>query len=134
MNLQQKNAACVNGTIEITLEQSGNSSTSCHFMQNIQAYNSAFEFASMTLTEHEFAFKGKGPYCFKINGQVYHKISQLLPKSGVAHKFSQLYLHDAAAELNAWLNIISNLCKEIVCDLQEMINYVNPYMILYHSV
>ena len=28
----------------------------------------------------------------------------------------------------------SNLCKEIVCDLQEVINYVNPYMSLYHSV
>ena len=60
---------------------SGNSSTS-HFMQNVWAYNSAFAFASTTLTGHEFAFQGKGPYCFSINGQVYHTITQLLPKPG----------------------------------------------------
>ena len=103
-------------------------------MQNILAYNSAFAFALMTLTGHEFVFQGKGPYCLWINGQVYHTISQLLPEPGVAPNFSQLYLHDAAAKLNGWLNIFSNLHKEIVCDLQEMINYVDPYMSLYHSV
>ena len=113
---------------------SGNSSTCHHFMQNIWAYNSVFAFALMTLTGHEFAFQGTEPYCFRINGQVYHTFSQLLPESGVAPKFPLLYLYDAAAELNAWLNIFSNLHKEIVCDLQEMINYVNPYMSLYYSV
>ena len=97
---------------------SGNSSTSCHFIQNIRAYNSAFAFALMTFSGHEFAFQGKGSYCFRINGQVYHTISQLLPEPGVAPKFSQLYLHDAATELNAWLNIFSNLHKEIVTHMK----------------
>ena len=90
---------------------SGNSSTSCHFMKNIRAYNSAFAFASMTLTGHEYAFQGKGPYCFRINGQVYHTISQLFPEPGSPHKFSQIYLYDAAEEVNARFHIFGDLLK-----------------------
>ena len=66
---------------------SGNYSTYCHLMQNIWTYSSVFAFASMTLTGHEFAFWGKGPYCFRINGQVYHTNSQLLLEPGFAPNF-----------------------------------------------
>ena len=88
----------------------------------------------MILTGHEYAFKGKGPYCFRINGQVYHTISQLLPEPGSPHKFSQIYLYDAAEEVNAQLHIFGDLLKDIVKELQEMVNYVNPYAVLYHGV
>ena len=49
-------------------------------MKNIWAYNSSFAFVSMSLTGKEYVFKSRGPYCFRINGQVYHTISQLLPQ------------------------------------------------------
>ena len=105
-----------------------------HFIQNIRAYNSAFAFASMTLTGQEYVFQGRGPYCFRINGQVYHTISQLLPDPGCAHKFSQLYLYDSAAELNARLQVFDNLDQTIIKELQDMISSVNPYAALYHSI
>ena len=92
----------------------GNSSRCHHFLWNIRAYNSAFAFASMTLTGHEYEFQGKGPYCFRINGQIYHKISQLLPEPGQDHKFSQIYLYDADTEVNTWLNLFSNLQSKIM--------------------
>ena len=111
-----------------------NSSTSHHFVQNIRAYNSAFALASMTLTGSEYEFQGKGPYFFRINGQIYHKISQLLPEPGQAHKFSQIYLYDAATKVNARLNLFSNLQRKIMQELQDMISSVNPYAALYHGV
>ena len=89
-----------------------NSSRSNHFLRNIRAYNSAF--ASMTLTGHEYKFHGKGPYCFRINGQIYHKISQLLPEPGQEHKFSQIYLYDPATEVNTRLNLFSNLQQKMM--------------------
>ena len=113
---------------------SGNSPTSHHFMKNIQAYNSSFAFASMSLTGEEYLFKSRGPYCFRISGQVYHTISQLLPQEGEPHKFSQIYLYDASEELNFQQNIFGNLNRRIVRDLQQMINCYNPYAALYHSV
>ena len=112
----------------------GNSSRSHHFLRNIRAYNSAFAFASMTLTGHEYQFHGKGPYCFRINGQIYHKISQLLPEPGQEHKFSQIYLYDAATEVNTRMNLFSNLQQKIMQELQHIINRVNPYAALYHGV
>ena len=87
----------------------GNSSRTRYFLRNIRAYNSAFAFTSMTLTGSEYEFQGTGPYCFRINGQIYHKISQLLPEPGQDHKFSQIYLYDAATEVNARLNVFSSL-------------------------
>ena len=58
--------------------------TKCHqeFRTNIQAYNSSLAFASMCLTGDEYKFKNHGPYCYRINGQVYHTISQMQLESG----------------------------------------------------
>ena len=113
---------------------SGNSSDSRHFIQNIRAYNSAFAFASMTLTGSQYEFQGRGPYCFRINGQIYHTISQLLPEAGHDAKFSQIYLYDAAAEVNARINLFNSLHGKIMQNLQDMVNRVNPYAALYHGV
>ena len=88
----------------------------------------------MTLTGQEYVFQGKGPYCFRINGQVYHTISQLLPETGCAHKFSQLYLYDSTAELNAHSKVFNNLDNTILQKLQDMINSINPYAALYHRI
>ena len=112
----------------------GNSPESRHFMRNIRAYNSAFAFASMTLTGQEYEFQSKGPYCFRINGQIFHKISQLLPQFGNAHAFSQIYLHDSETEINTWLQLFSELQEKTIRSLQDMINNVNPYASLYHGV
>ena len=44
----------------------------------------------------EYRFATLGPYCFRISGQVYHLISQLLPADGDVPKFLQIYLYDAS--------------------------------------
>ena len=63
----------------------------------------------MSLTGNEYRFATLGPYCFRISGQVYHLISQLLPANGDAPNFLQIYLYDAADEIDAWVQIFSDL-------------------------
>ena len=87
----------------------GSSARSQHFLQHIQSYNLSFAFASMSLTGNEYRFATLGPYCFRISGQVYHLISQLLPANGDALKCLQIYLYDASAEIDAWVQKFSNL-------------------------
>ena len=78
----------------------GNSQKYRNFRQNIRAYNSSLAFASMCFTGHEYTFKSRGPYCFKINGQVYHRISQLQPEVGITPGFSQIHIYDQQNELD----------------------------------
>ena len=111
----------------------GSSARLQHFLQHIRSHNLSFAFASMSLTGDEYRFSTLGPYCFRISGQVYYLISQLLPASGDALKFSQIYLYDASDEIDAWVQIFSNLQKDIFTSLQKMLDDVNPYAKLYHG-
>ena len=111
----------------------GSSARLQHLLQHIQSYNLSFAFGLMSLTGNGYRFATLGPYCFRISGQVYHLISQLLPANGDALKFLQIYLYDASDEIDAWLQIFSNLQKDIFTSLQKMLDDVNPYVKLYHS-
>ena len=111
----------------------GSSARLRHFLQLIQSYNSSFAFASMSLTGDGYRFSTPGPYCFRISGQVHHLISQLLPADGDALKFLQSYLYDASDEIDAWVQIFSDLQKDIFTSLQKMLDDVNLYAKLYHG-
>lgn len=63
-----------------------------NFMANIRIYNSAMSFASIG-ANIDFP-PGRGPYCFRIHGQMYHKISNI--NTGSAAKFGQLYFLESA--------------------------------------
>ena len=63
----------------------------------------------MSLTGDEYRFATLDPYYFRISGQVYHSISQLLPANGDVPKFSQIYLYDASDEIDAQVQIFSDL-------------------------
>nr|GEY85892.1 helitron helicase-like domain-containing protein [Tanacetum cinerariifolium] len=56
--------------------------------------------------------KGRGPYIFKISGQIYHWIGAMFPPSGDASRFLQLYIYDTEHEVPigydilAWLKVM----------------------------
>ena len=104
------------------------------FRTNIRAYNSSLAFASMCLTGKEYNFKTNGPYCYRINGQVYHKVSQMLPENGNAPGFSQIYIYEKEHELDNHMNAFSTLDKSLLKDLQDMIKDINPYAQKYSHV
>ena len=78
----------------------GNTRWDRDFQTNIRAYNSSLAFASMCLTRKEYKFKTNGPYCFRICGQVYHTLSQMIPDEGKKPSFSQIYIYHQQNELD----------------------------------
>ena len=100
---------------------SGNTKMDCDFCQNIRTYNNSLAFASMYMTGNEYVFKNCGPYCFRLNGQIYHRISQLQPENGKPPCFPQIYIYDQQNELDHCLLPYEKLDWSILKKLQEMI-------------
>ena len=92
-------ACCGNGNIKLPPLKgppdllknllTGNTHRHKQFCDNIRAYNSSLAFASLCLTGK---FKNPGPYCYSINGQLYHALSQMQPEHGKSPAFSQIYM------------------------------------------
>ena len=80
----------------------------------------------MHLTGEEYKFKNRGPYCFRINGQVYHTISQMPPETGKSHFFHRYTFMINKMNLNRMASF-SILEKKILKGLQKMMKEVNPY-------
>ena len=85
-----------------------NTAEAKHFRKNIRAFNSSLAFASLGVKEIAFPH---GVYCFRIQGQAYHKIGPLLPEDNSKPAFAQIYVHGTDNELtnrcswNSGLNI-----------------------------
>ena len=77
--------------------------------------------------------KGEGPYIFRINGQIHHRIGSLLPEKGHRPEYAELYVFDTKYEIE---NRIKALNKEqsnesdinpfIVEHLKDMLDKCNP--------
>ena len=63
-----------------------------HFLPKIRQYNSLFAFTSMGGNIDKKINKGEGPYVFRVNGQVHHRIGSLLPSPNKIPKFAELYI------------------------------------------
>ncbi|KAJ7032962.1 hypothetical protein C8F04DRAFT_890575, partial [Mycena alexandri] len=74
----------------------GTSHYSRNFKENIWAYNSAFALASLGVTVDRRVNDGRGPYVFKIQGALYHKVGSLLPEPGRDPSYAQLYIVSSA--------------------------------------
>ncbi|KAJ9553601.1 hypothetical protein OSB04_017646 [Centaurea solstitialis] len=70
-----------------------------HFMENIRAYNQMFAMTSFGAKIDDSINTGRGPYVFKLSGQVYHWMSSLCPPIGEAPRFLQLYIYDTHNEV-----------------------------------
>ncbi|GKA62881.1 DNA helicase [Tanacetum coccineum] len=69
---------------------------------------------------------GRGPYVFKISGQLYHWIGSLCPEEGQPPRFLQLYVYDTDNEVDNRINHFggqnSNLRRDIVEGLIELLD------------
>ncbi|KAJ1279783.1 hypothetical protein BS78_04G182000 [Paspalum vaginatum] len=105
-----------------------------HFMQKIRQYNSLFAFTSMggnidkNINNH-----GNGPYIFRINEQIHHRIGALLPQPEKIPKFAELYIFDTKNEIENRIRALSNEDPEeidinpyIVEQLKNMLDQHNP--------
>ena len=59
-----------------------------HFLDNIRAYNQMFSMTSFGADIDDSINNGRGPYVFRISGQIHHWIGTLLPTNPKEPKFS----------------------------------------------
>ena len=79
------------------------SSQSKQFLANIRKYNGLVAMSSKCISGKltDFSkFKSRGPNIYKMSGQMYHLIPNLLPVEGKNSKFSQIYVYDNECEEN----------------------------------
>ena len=88
------------------------SSQSTQFLANIRKYNGLVAMSSKCITGKltDFSkFKSRGPNIYKMSGQMYHLLPNVLPLAGKKAKFSQIYVYD-------------NECEEV--ELDERLKHV----------
>lgn len=100
-----------------------------HFKQNIRVYNCMFSFTSTGGKVDNQINRGRGPYCFRLQGQNYHLLGSLVPSDGSNPKFCQLYIYDTENEVDNRINALGgstdNIDPDIVESLLEMLNKNN---------
>ncbi|PWA69639.1 hypothetical protein CTI12_AA297630 [Artemisia annua] len=74
-----------------------------HFLNNIRAYIQMFAMTfAMTINA------GRGPYVFKVSGQIYHCIRRFCPEAGQTPRFLQLYIYDTEHDVSNRLSHFRN--------------------------
>ena len=83
--------------------------------------------------DHSINRAGGGPYVFKVQGHVCHKIGSLIPREGTAPLYAQLYIYDPQEALDFRMNYQANagLNKTVMNVLQDMLYRHHPAVQLY---
>ena len=116
-----------------------NSSQSKQFLKNIRQYNNLVSMSSKCITGKLTDFsklRSKGPNIYKMSGQMYHLIPNLLPIEGEKCKFSQIYVYDNECEekeLDNRLkhvkeNVKQNIDRGTLRLIQKELKKINPYV------
>ena len=114
----------------------GNHPKSKAFIDNIRRYNSMFSFTSLGARQDMSVTNGRGPYCYRIQGQNYHQIGTLLPEGNKPPMFAQLYIYDRPNEIKNRINGVTYdtstatdehpLDHQLTVDLRDMLDTINP--------
>ncbi|KZS03775.1 Uncharacterized protein APZ42_033417 [Daphnia magna] len=103
------------------------------FMAKIRTYNSAHAFASLGASIS--SPPRRGPYCFRIHGQVYHNTTPVGTNTNNP-KYANLYFMDAAqaGEFIADFESNGGCCRNLMAELDAMIREKNPYAAIYKMI
>jgi hypothetical protein len=73
-------------------EKTNRNAEAKEFRENIRNYNNAFAFSSLGVKIDSSVYGMNGVFTFRIQGELCHQISSLLPRIGEQPKFAQLRL------------------------------------------
>ncbi|GJY69946.1 hypothetical protein Tco_0472928 [Tanacetum coccineum] len=65
--------------------------------------------------------QGHGTYCYRIQGENYHRMGTLLPDEGKPPMFAQLYIYDTQNEIDNRIKCVRRLCQQFIVDAYTMI-------------
>jgi hypothetical protein len=95
------------------------------FREGIRAYNSLFAFSSMGAKVDQLIEQSRGPYVYKISGQVYHRIGSLLLEDGQPPKYAQNYVYDSFDEVEDRISALQNESQRARIDRRNVASLTN---------
>lgn len=110
-----------------------------HFFDNIRRYNSMFAMTSMGVNIINSINDGRGPYVFKISGQLCHRIGSLIPSNGRRPEYCQLYIFDTENEVKNRMavashgNVTFKPNEDVVAALVTMFDSHNPIVQVFRT-
>ena len=105
---------------------------SSSFRQHIRIYNNLFSFASFNANIINFPGRRPGPYCFKIQGQIYYQINTALyPEEGENSAFGQIFIYDENEALEHLLKQNTTLDIEILTIIETPMRTFNAFAKFY---
>lgn len=104
-----------------------------HFRTYVRSYNNSFAFTSFGVkSDKELTKRHKGIYTFKVQGQIYHYINNLLPENDQP-KYLQLYFYDTEHELQNRHQAYPHLREGVINIIMEILS-VNSYAMFFRSL
>ncbi|TVU44908.1 hypothetical protein EJB05_04371 [Eragrostis curvula] len=110
-----------------------------HFYDNIRRYNAMFAMTSMGVKVIESINDGRGPYVFKISGQLCHRIGSLIPPPDKRPEYCQLYIFDTVNEVRNRMAVAAYDASHfkpneaVVRSLVDMFDTYNPIVKLFRT-
>jgi hypothetical protein len=98
------------------------------FQNQICMYNSVLAFTSLGAKVDESVTRGIGPYSFRIQGGLYHKIGSMCLAERQHPQFTQLYIHDMENERQNHHIVMPLLDPTTMDRLLTMMYNINPYV------
>ncbi len=137
-NNPQFSLCCENGKVllpnllatpqELEVLLTSKESSAVKFRDKIRMYNSVLAFISFGAKVDESVTRGPGPYSFRIQGELYHKIGSLCSIEGQRPQFAQLYIHDTKHERQNCHVVMPSLDPTTLDRLLTMTYNINPYV------
>lgn len=132
-------SCCANGDVKVGINVfppellrlfTSNDEDVVHFRMYERLYNNIFAFSS--LGGNIDSQTHKGIYVFRLHGQLYHFIPDLLPV-GERPKYLQLYFYDAENEKENRVSLFKELRPDIIEKLMNVME-TNPYAKFFRSL
>ncbi|GJT32308.1 hypothetical protein Tco_0922727 [Tanacetum coccineum] len=139
---ETKNFCCLNGRVSLSSNElpdslkqllTSTSEEAKTFRTYIRTYNNLFAFTSLGVrADANLSKRNNGIYTFRVQGQVYHFINDLVPQNGNA-KNLQLYFHDTDHEVENRLASCERLAQQAIELCMKALEN-NPYACFFRSL
>jgi hypothetical protein len=98
-----------------------------NFFECIRNLNSSVSVASMNPLRHRYP-SNRGPYCFRIHGQIYHKMNIALhPDQGDDPAYGQIFIIDTEQAMSALQRANPVISQDLLQDIYDLMKEISPF-------
>ncbi|XP_044597177.1 uncharacterized protein LOC123273764 [Cotesia glomerata] len=106
-----------------------------NFFERIRNFNSSFSFASFNANLVDLSAQRRGPYCFKIQGQIYYQMNtSLYPSYNESPSYGQLFIVDSAEAVDFRAERNAQCDREILVIIEEILRTHNKFVMSYQMM